>query len=85
MSTAHHRALQLVSQRRSCLDLGICQSRTPGCPGCTCHQDSGYHTPHLDDEPESISPMERIAYWACVGATAGMSLVLVAGTAGHWP
>lgn len=39
----------------------------------------------LDDEAfcDPITPMERIAYWACVGASIGVSIFLVFGTLGY--
>lgn len=40
----------------------------------------------LDDEAfrESLSPMERIAYWGAVGAAVGLSIVTVFGSLGYF-
>jgi hypothetical protein len=39
----------------------------------------------LDEEAfrESLTPMERIAYWGSVGVAVGLSVVAVFGTAGY--
>lgn len=50
-------------------------SRNTGC--CA---DIGYADYDLRD---TLTPMERIAYWASVGAAVGISLVAVFGTAGY--
>lgn len=36
-----------------------------------------------DDFKESLTPMERIAYWGSVGLVVGMTVVAVFGTAGY--
>lgn len=96
MSTVQHRAMQIITPR-SCLELGVCQQRTPPCPGCKyseaekalaasvqASRDTGCCFV-VDDESfqESLTPMERIAYWASVGAAVGLSVVAVFGTAGY--
>lgn len=80
-------------------ELGACHSRTSACQGCTHQEDTqsalelvnsvqatrnaGCYV--LDDEAfcDPITPMERIYYWACVGAAIGVSIVLVFGTLGY--
>ncbi len=91
-----------MSAARTCHSLGVCQARTPACPGCTCHADieaaqalaasaqasrnTGCCAVLADtdyDLRESLSPMERIAYWGGVGAVVGLGIVAVFGTAGY--
>ena len=92
-----------ITTQRSCLELGVCQQRTPACPGCTSHHDDADAQAlaacvqasrntgctvvlgdyDLDDFKESLTPMERIAYWTAVGFAVGLSLVGVFGTAGY--
>lgn len=91
--------MQIITPR-SCLELGVCQSRTPACAGCACHTDDATSKAlaasaqasrdtgcccFVDEEAfqESLTPMERIAYWASVGLSVGLSIVAVFGTAGY--
>lgn len=100
MSTAQHRAMQITTPR-ICLELGVCQMRSPACQGCTCHgelatakalaasaqasRDTGCCF-ILDEDAfrESLSPMERIAYWGSVGVAVGLSVVTVFGSLGYF-
>ena len=48
-------------------------SRNAGC--CVLLED--------DDFKESLTPMDRIAYWGAVGLVVGMSVAVVFGTVGY--
>ena len=80
----------------TCQDLGVCQSREPACSGCNCHADAALAASvqasrnagccvllEDDDFKESLTPMERIAYWASVGMAVGLSVAAVFGTVGY--
>jgi len=96
MSTVQHRALH-VTTPRSCLELGVCQGRTPSCSECTHAEDAKALAASVqasrntgccsilgdEDFRESLSPMKRIAYWASVGAAVGLTVAAVFGTAGY--
>ncbi len=96
MSTVQHRAMQIITPR-SCLELGVCQGRSPSCPGCTHAEDAKALAASaqasrdtgccfvMEDEAfrESLTPVERIAYWASVGAAVGLTVAAVFGTAGY--
>lgn len=97
MTTAQHRSMQITALG-SCHELGVCQGRTPRCPGCSypdatkaleasaqASRDTGCCFV-LDDEAfrESLTPVERIAYWGCVGLAVGLTVAAVFGTAGYF-
>lgn len=99
MSTVHHRALHLTSQR-SCLELGVCQGREPAGTGCQ-HNDTAkalassaqasrdtgccvvFGDHDLDEFKETLTPFERIAYWGAVGFAVGLSVFATFGAAGY--
>lgn len=79
--------------RHSCDALGCCQQHTPACLGCDHHalaqavqasRDTGCCVPFGDsDDTATLTKAERVGYWIGVGATVGLSVVAVFGTAGY--
>lgn len=59
---------------RTCLELGVCQSRTPACPGCQPRQES---VPATAD----LFPIEEPSSWQTIGQmvkAAGIAITLCA-------
>lgn len=80
--------------RHSCDALGCCQHRTPACLGCDHHalaasvqasRDTGCCVPFGtdDDATHTLTRAERMGYWIGVGATVGLSVIIVFGSAGY--
>jgi hypothetical protein len=77
--------------RRTCDLLGVCQQHTPACLGCDHHalaasvqasRDTGCCWPFGDDN-ETPTKAENVSYWLGVGATVGISVVALFGSAGY--
>lgn len=83
------------SQRRSCDELGLCQNRTPSCPGCTWRDtsmfDKGVHhfAPGVIDAGLAKQPLLRRwgvrngARWVGVACLAAAILASCAYNAGY--
>lgn len=78
--------------RHTCSALGVCQQRTPACLGCEHHalatavqasRDTGCCVPFGTDDDHTLTRPERAGYWLGVGATVGLSVVTVFGSAGY--
>ena len=71
-----------ATPRRSCNTLGVCQNRVPPCNDCEyCPVCEGGCT-YGPQDTNTMTPMDRIAYWGAVGFTVALTVCTVFGLAG---
>jgi hypothetical protein len=70
----------MITEIKSCYQLGVCQGRTPPCSS-QCARVQAFE--QWADEGMTATPIEQIAYWATVAIACVCTVAIIAGAAGY--